>query len=143
MLPGTLTTPVRRAALAALVAALLLTTPAFARGGPGRGGGDGGDRAEVRVAGVCAKGATSSLRLRARDGSIETKFVVHGRRGVWSVTIVHEREVAWRGKRRPSASTGSFGVSYGVADYSGADTVTARATGPRGGVCSATATLPD
>jgi hypothetical protein len=141
MLPGTLTIPLRCAALAALAAALVLTTPAFARGG-GSGRGGGGDRPEVRVAGICAKGATSSLRLRARDGGIETEFVVHGRRGVWSVTIVHEREVAWRGKRRPSASSGSFGVSYRVPDYSGGDTVTARASGPRGGVCSATATLP-
>jgi hypothetical protein len=141
MLPGTLTTPVRRAALATLAAALALTTPAVARGG-GSGGGGGGDRPEIRVAGICAKGATSRLRLRARDGGIETEFQVHGRRGVWSVTIVHEREVAWRGTRRPGASSGWFSVSYRVPDYSGGDTVTARATGPRGGVCSATATLP-
>jgi hypothetical protein len=144
MLPGTSTTPFRRAALATLAAALVLTTPAFARGGGSGsgGGGGGGDRPEVRVGGICAKGATSRLRLRARDGGIETEFEVHGRRGVWSVTIVHEREVAWRGKRRPGASSGSFSVSYRVPDYSGGDTVTARATGPRGGVCSATATLP-
>jgi hypothetical protein len=139
MLPGTLTTPIRRAALAALAAALVLTTPAFARGG---GPGPGGDRPEVRVAGICAKGATSSLRLRARNGGIEAEFEVHGRRGVWSVTIVHERVVAWRGNRRPGVSSGSFSVFYRLPDYSGADTVTARATGARGGVCSATATLP-
>src|SRR3954469_15543910 len=132
MLPGTLATPARRAALAALAAALVLATPAFARGG-GSGRGGGGDRPEVRVAGICAKGATSSLRLRARDGGIEAEFEVHGQRGLWSVTIVHEREVAWRGKRRPAASSGWFSVSYRVPDYSGGDTVTARATGPRGG----------
>jgi hypothetical protein len=130
--------------LTALAAALLVSaagaaTPALARGGPGRGG---GDRPELRVGGVCGAGASSSLRLRSRDGAIETEFEVHGRGGTWSVTIIHERNVAWRGKRRPSRTSHSFSVEYRLPDWKGADTVTARARGPRGGVCTATATLP-
>jgi hypothetical protein len=140
MLPSTPTTPARWTALAVLAALTVCATPAFARDGSGRGGGD--DRAALRVAGTCAKGATSSLRLRGRDGAIETEFEVHGRRGLWNVTIVHERQVAWRGIRRPAGPSRSFSVSYRVPNYSGGDTVTARAIGPRGGVCSATATLP-
>jgi hypothetical protein len=128
------------ALLASLVAG---STPALARGGPGGGGGGGGgDRPEVRVAGTCGPGATSKLKVKARDGALETEFEVHGRSGLWRVTIVHERTVAWRGKRRPSGPSRSFSVEIRVPDFSGADLVTARAVGPRGGVCTASATLP-
>lgn len=115
-------------------------SPALAR--QGRGGG--GDRPEVRTAGICGKAASSSLKLTSRDGGIETEFEVHHTRAgsAWSVTIVHESEVAWRGKRRTAGASRSFSVSYRIADYSGADRVTARAVGPRGVVCVATATLP-
>lgn len=126
-------------AAAALASAAAAETPALARGGPGRGG---DDRTEVRVAGVCGKGASSVLRLRARTGAIQTDFEVHGRRGAWAVTLVHERHVAWRGTRWPAGPSRSFSVGYRLPDWSGADVVTARAVGPRGGVCTATATLP-
>jgi hypothetical protein len=141
MLASTLRTTARpSAALAATVLASIAAcaTPALARGEPGRGG----DRPEVRVAGVCAKGATSSLRITARDGGIETEFQVHGRRGLWRVTLVHERQVAWRGKRWPAGPNRWFVVEYKLPDWSGADMVSARAVGPSGGVCAATATLP-
>jgi hypothetical protein len=141
MLRSSLCTASRSTALAAtvLASAAAAATPAFARGGPGRGG---GDRPEVRVAGVCDAGASSKLRLRGRDGGIKMEFEVHGRSGTWNVTIVHERNVAWRGKRRPSGPSRSFSVEYRLPDWEGADVVTARARGPRGGVCTATATLP-
>jgi hypothetical protein len=130
-------------AVALLVAAGAATAPALARGGPGPGGGGGGgDRVEVRVAGVCTKGASSRLKIKSRNGGIETEFEVHGRSGTWSVTLVHERNVAWRGKRRPSGPSRSFSVEYPLPDWSGADTVTARASGPRGASCTATAMLP-
>jgi hypothetical protein len=57
------------------------------------------------------------------------------------VTIVHEREVVYRGCRRMGAGR-AFEVGYRTPDYSAADVVTARATGPRGIVCVASATLP-
>jgi hypothetical protein len=136
--------PALTVAAAALVVAG--SAPALARGGPGPGGGGGGGgggRAEVRSAGTCGTGAASSLRLRSRDGSIRSEFWVHGRASsTWRVTIVHERVVAWRGKRRTAGPSHDFNLSYYVPDYSGADLVTARATGPRGIVCSASATLP-
>ncbi len=130
----------RSLALLAVVPALAAAgaSPALARQGRG------GDRAEVRAAGICGKGASSALKLKARDGGIETEFEVHHARAGsrWSITIVHEREVAYRGKRRTEGPSRSFSVSYHGTDYSGADRVTARAVGPRGLVCTATATLP-
>lgn len=132
--------------VAMLALAAAGSTPAFARGGRDGGGGGGSgraDRPELRVAGTCGKGASSSLGIRSRDGGLQTEFEVHGRAAAaWRVTIVHEREVAWRGSRRTVGPSHSFSVGYRVPDYSGADLVTARAVGPRGVVCSASATLP-
>jgi len=129
----------RAAALAVAVLATA-TGPALARGGPGPGG---GDRPEVRVGGTCSKGATSTLKLKARDGAIESEFELHARRGTsWRITLTHERQVAWRGSRRTTGASRSFSVENRLADLSGADAVTARAIGPRGMTCSASATLP-
>ena len=105
------------------------------------GSGSGGDR-DARVNGRCSKGASSQLRLRARDGSIRVEFEVKRRkpRESWRVVFVHERRVAWRGTVR-TTSSGSFRVRRSYGDYEGADNVTARATGPRGLTCQASATL--
>jgi hypothetical protein len=103
----------------------------------------GGDRNEVRVAGVCGTGATSNVRLRQRDGGdIEVRFQVeHARSGQsWRVTLVRERRVVWRGGARTQRR--SFEVERRIPDFSGADQVTARAVGPRGLTCTASATLP-
>ncbi len=109
-------------------------------GSSGSGGGS-GDR-DARVKGRCSKGASSELRLRARDGLIRVEFEVKRRRPreSWRVVFVHERRVAWRGTVR-TTSSGSFRVRRSYGDYEGADNVTARATGPRGLTCQASATL--
>jgi hypothetical protein len=128
-------------ALATVLLALALLGPgsALARGGPG--GGD--DRPEVRVAGVCGRGASSRLKLKARDGAIEAEFEVHGRSGArWRVVFVQERRVAWRGRARTAGASRSFSLERRLSDYPGADQVMARAVGPRGLTCTATATLP-
>jgi hypothetical protein len=128
---------------AALALAVAGTSPALARGGRDGDGGDRG-RSEVRVAGTCGKGASSKLELKSRDGRIEAEFEVHhGRAGsTWRVTIVHERKVEYRGRRRIGGASRSFEVDRRMSDYSGADSVTARATGPGGIVCVASAMLP-
>jgi hypothetical protein len=130
--------------LVALACAAAGAAPALARGGDrGPGGGGGGDKPEVRAGGTCGKGATSSLRVRSRDGGLETEFEVHGGAGAsWRVTIVHEWKVAWRGRRRTAGPSRSFSLEYRLPDLSGADVVSARAVGPRGVVCAASATLP-
>jgi hypothetical protein len=117
-----------------LCALLVAAAPALADGG-------GGDR-DARATGHCSSGTTSQLRLQSRDGSIRVDFEVKRRRSgeSWRVVLVHERRVAWRGTVRTS-SGGSFRVRRSYDDYEGADNVTARATGPRGITCRASATL--
>jgi hypothetical protein len=67
---------------------------------------------------------------------------VHGRTGLWRVAIVQEQRVAWRGRARTGGASHSFSLERRLGDYPGPDQVLARAVGPRGITCSATATLP-
>jgi hypothetical protein len=138
-------------AILAAAASLALVGPAAALakgggddgGGGGGGGGHGGGRPEVRVAGSCGRGAASRLKLKADDGQIEAEFEVHGRTGAkWRVVFVQENRIAWRGSARTSSSSRSFSIKRRLSDYAGPDHVTARAVGPRGITCQATATLP-
>jgi hypothetical protein len=132
-------------AIALVLLALLVLAPAsaLAKGGGSGGGGGGGDRPEVRVAGSCGRGATSTLKLKARDGGIEAEFEVHGRAGSrWTVAFVQERTTVWRGHARPAGASHSFSIERRLGDYPGPDQVFARAVGPRGVTCQATATLP-
>lgn len=125
--------------LAVLLAALVAATPAMAKDGDD----DREDRPEVRVAGSCASGVTSKLKLKARDGELEVEFEVDSNRSGerWRVTLVRERRVFWRGTERTGGRSGSFSVERRLDDLDGADTVTARAVGPRSRTCRATATL--
>jgi hypothetical protein len=139
---------------ALLALALLGPAAALASGGGGGGGGGGGDdngggghgggaRPEVRVAGACGRGATSKLKLKARDGAIEAEFEVHGRaHQTWRVVFVQESRIVWRGHARTASLSSSFSVERRISDYAGPDQVTARAVGPRGLTCQASATLP-
>jgi len=128
-------------ALGAVLALLCLAAPAPARDGDGDGGG--GDD-EARVSGHCSRGATSQLRLRARDdGTIRVEFDVRRRRSgeAWRVVIIHERRVAARASARTSGSSGSFRVRRSLTDLDGPDRVTVRGSGPGGRTCEATAML--
>ena len=123
-----------------LLALLLLGISAGVARADDRGGRDGGD---VRVAGQCGRGATSSLRLRARDGGIEVRFRLRQSRGrgVWRVTVVHEHRVAARATRRTTRSDDSYELRRTLPDLQGSDTVEIHAWGPRGLGCRATASL--
>jgi hypothetical protein len=124
--------------VAVLLAGLLLALPAPspARGGDDDGGGGGGD--EVRASGRCGGGASSELRIRAKDGTIELRFVVRGaRRGSWRVVVVQERRVAWRGTVGAGGGSRSFRVERELDDLPGADAIMVRAAGPRGLTCTA------
>jgi hypothetical protein len=119
------------------VLALLVAAPAGAKHG---GAGD-----DVRASVTCTAGATAALRLRARDGAIEVELEVKRRRGVperWRVVLVHERRVAWRATVRATRSR-AFRVRRSIAELDGPDRVTARATGPGGAICEASATLTE
>jgi len=128
--------------IALLALALLGPASALAKGGGG-GGGGGDTRPEVRVAGSCGRGASSSLKLKARDGAIEAEFEVHSRANtVWRVSMVQERQTVWRGHARTASASRSFSVERRLSDYPGPDQVFVRAIGPRGVTCHAAATLP-
>ena len=119
------------------MALLVAAAPAAAKDGEDDG------RREARVAGTCSTGATSALRLRSRDGAIRVEFELRRRvaRERWRVVLVHERRVAWRGTFRTSRSGGGFRVRRSLQEFDGPDHVTARASGPGGLVCEASATL--
>jgi hypothetical protein len=104
------------------------------------GGGD-----DVRVAGICGRGAASALRVRAHDGAIELRFALRQTRGrgVWRITVVHENRVASRVTRRITREDDSFELRRMLPDLRGSDTVVVHAWGPAGLGCRATATLPD
>lgn len=125
----------------ALLAAAAPGAAYAASGSSGSGSSGSGSDREARKKGRCSSGASSMLRLRSRYGSIRIEFVVNGRRSgeAWRVALVHERRVAWRGTVR--TSDGSLRVRRSYEDYEGADNVMARATGPRGITCRASATL--
>ncbi len=123
--------------LAALTAVLVVAVSPTAAASRGDGGGD------ARVAGVCGRGAESTLRLKADEGRIELRFELEGRaRARWRLAFVHERRVAWKGLRT-TGRNGSLEVRRTVRDLPGTDTVVVRAVGPRGLTCRAVATLGD
>jgi hypothetical protein len=127
----------RRRSLAALIALLLavlgIVSPE-ARSARGSG--------EVRVAGTCGTGATSSLRLKAEDGAIRIRFKVESNRrhSRWQAVLVREGRVVWRGRVR-SDGGGTLNVTRRILNLRGANQVTARALGPHGITCIAAATL--
>jgi hypothetical protein len=122
------------------VAALVFVAPsaALARGG------DDDDRDEVRVSGTCGSGASSKLKVKTDDGGLEVEFEVDANRSGqrWRVSIVQENRVVYRGTRRTGGRSGSFSVERHLRDLAGADAIRARAVGPRGLTCQASATLP-
>jgi hypothetical protein len=135
----------RAVSLSVAIVVALLALPLFGTASAlAKGGGGGDDRPEIRVAGACGRGATSKLKVKARDGGLEVEFEVdHSRSGaLWRVVLVQERRVAWRGRARTHAPSGSFSLERRLSDYPGPDQVMARAVGPRGITCQATAVLP-
>lgn len=114
----------------------------------GRGGGDDGrddrrDRREVRVPGRCTGGSTAKLKVKHDDGRLETEFEVdQNRNGVtWTVQVRRNGAVAISTRATTRAPSGSFSVERKIADGTGSDRVTARATSPSGEVCTAATTF--
>ena len=134
---------VTRAILLTLLLLTFSAGAAQARGNDHGGGGGGND--DVRVAGDCGRGATSSLRARGRDDGIEVSFRLQQTRGrgVWRITIVHENRVATRATGKTTRTEDSFELRRTLRDLPGSDTVVVHAWGPNGLGCRATATLPD
>ena len=120
--------------LVALCAALALPLSAAA--------GAGDDRDEVRRTGTCTRSSETTLRLRTDDGAIRVELEIEtGRRGSrWTVILLHERRIAFRGALR-TRSSGSLELRRTVPDWLGTDTVAVRATGPQRETCRVAAVL--
>jgi hypothetical protein len=119
----------------ALAALLGLAAPVGARA-------DDGD--DVRAERACSARSTVRLRVRVRDDDeLRVEITVRTpRRGTaWSVVVVHERRIAWRGAQRTGSSSGVFSRRLTLPDWPGRDMVTVRALGPGGEVCRASVTL--
>src|SRR5215218_2781030 len=99
----------QRSAVLAIVLALAAPSVAAARGG--------GD--DVRVTGSCGRGASAELRVKGDHGAIEVEYRVRrGRSGErWSVALVHERRVAWRGRATTSDSSDGFRIRRTLPNY--------------------------
>ena len=125
----------------AVIVGLLLAVSAGTATADDGGGGD----SDVRVAGVCGRGATANLRVRSRDDGIEVRFAIRQTRGrgLWRVTIVHENRVAVRTTARTTSGDDSYEVRRVLRDLLGSDTIVVHAWGPGGLACRAAATLPD
>jgi hypothetical protein len=87
------------------------------------------------ITGCGAGPCRTALDLRRVDGRIGARFTIdRADPGPgWSLVVVHEGHVAWRGK----VHRGRFWMD----DYDGADHVSIRATGPNGRICTAEKTL--
>lgn len=100
------------------------------------------DDDEVRVRGACSPGRAAELRVRADDGALRVELRVDSRRRgeTWTVILLHERRIAARAKA-VTKSGGSIRIRRSLPDLFGRDTIVARATGPGGATCRASATL--
>ncbi|MDO8212397.1 hypothetical protein [Conexibacter sp. CPCC 206217] len=112
----------------------------------GRRGGDdngGGNRGRKLVVGSCTDGSTAKLKVKPDDGRLEAEFEVdQNRSGVtWNVVLRRNGRVAVSTRATTNARSGSFSVERKLADGSGRDRVSARATSPSGEVCSAALTI--
>lgn len=95
---------------------------------------------DVRATGTCGRGASMELRTREHDGAIEVELRVRRHRNErWSVALIHERRVAWRGGATTHGD--GFRIRRSIPNYPGADAISARATNLRGLTCQATAVV--
>jgi hypothetical protein len=130
-------TRLRPLVVLAVAALLVLAAPVTARA-------DDGDEADVRVERSCTARSTVRLRVRTRDeDELRVDYAIRtARRGAsWSVVVVHERRIAWRGPARTGSSSGDLSRRLTLPDWPGRNTVTVRALGPGGEVCRASVTI--
>ena len=98
------------------------------------------DDGDVRREGTCTRSSSVELRLRADDDRIRVELEIESvRSGTWSVILLHERRIAYRGTLR--SRRGSVELRRTVPDWVGPDAVVARATGPRSESCRVAASV--
>jgi hypothetical protein len=125
--------------LPAAIALVALALPIAARADEGDG-----SQTEARIELSCSASSSVRLRVRTRDNDqlridLDVRTPVRG--ASWNVVMLHERRLVFRVQRRTGDSSASFSMRRTIPDWPGRDTVTVRATGPRGETCRATATV--
>ncbi|HEX2303992.1 MAG TPA: hypothetical protein VHH57_10255 [Gaiella sp.] len=131
----------RASVLLAAIALVALAMPIAAGADEGDGS---GSQAEARVELSCSANSRVRLRVRTQDDDmlrIDLDLRTPRRGASWLVVMVHERRLVFRVPRRTGRSSGSLSLRRTIPDWPGPDTVTVRATGPRGEVCRASATI--
>jgi hypothetical protein len=122
----------RAAATLAVVAAALASAAGAAA--------DHGGRDEARARADCG-GAALSLRLRVDDGRIRIDVELEARSpSRWSVVVVHERQIVYRGSHR-LRRRGELELRRYVDDWFGTDRVAVRVSGGAHAACSVSATV--
>jgi hypothetical protein len=113
--------------LAALAASAALSLPAVASA----------DDGEVRKAGSCTGSSRIDVRARADDGEIRVELEIEGRRrgASWSVILLRERRIAFRGVIRARESSREVRLRRTFADWFGRDSIVIRASGPLAETC--------
>jgi hypothetical protein len=102
----------------------------------------------------CTRSSTAQLVLREEGGdhsgkgrgsgdTISVTLRVTSRRSgrTWSVVLLHERRIVYRGTRRTRPPRATFVLSYSLPSWYGSEEVAARARGPLGEVCRVSARL--
>ena len=97
----------------------------------------GGDDDRVIKTGACSASADWKLKVKTDDGRLEVEGEVDSNRAgqTWRWKIKDNGSVVAKGRATTGARSGSFSVERKIADRSGTDHVTFRAT-RNGQVCS-------
>src|SRR5215213_3472320 len=102
----------------------------------------GGSKAK-RAAGTCTGRSSAKLKVKPRNGRLETEFEVdQNRNGVrWTVRIRRDGKSVVKTRARTKAPSGSFSVERRLRNPAGRDRIVARATSASGEVCKAAVTV--
>ena len=92
-----------------------------------------------KASGVCSGAAVAKLKAKPDSGRLQVEFEVDSnRRGQsWQVVIKRGSSVVYRATKTTRAPSGSFEARKITRNGAGTETISARATGPRGQVCTA------
>jgi len=117
-----------------VAAALAIPVSAVADDGPGK---------DVRVRGWCSGSNSSQLRVRVDDGRLRIEFRIDADRryGAWSIVVLRERRIVYRGSLSPGFGGRRVELRTRIADWPGTDAVVVRASTRTGQSCRATATV--
>ena len=119
--------------LAAVAVGAVLSLPAVATA----------DDREVRKTGTCTATSEIDIRLRAEKGAIRVELEIEGERPAtaWSVILLHERRIAFRGVIRSRSGSRSTRLRRTLPDLFGRDSIVVRATGARRESCRVSAAV--